>query len=253
MLLDKHMRFSIWYFHFSLLSHETAHQYLLSRLYVQPPQPSISSYAYGDGTQLKLIDNNLGSEWPFSSSSHYQWSSGSDRQLLFIFPTRVSLATITLHYYSDSDQGLPRLRFYAVPNDFDVWDTIIFSFLYVEVVAVPAGKEPGGHRNVWITVNFNTQKVLMYEYSSSFRFAVSEVEFFTCSKWFPLNVSIIISVPTTIIIATPLYITTSQQTLPITTTGIIIDLTTPPIDTPEGEHFRDNNGHIVSIIEYFID
>ena len=51
-----------------------------------------------DGTQLNLADTNLGSEWPFNSSSYYQWSDG---QLLFIFPPVVSLTTITLHYYSD--------------------------------------------------------------------------------------------------------------------------------------------------------
>ena len=33
--------------------------------------------------------------------------------------------------------------------------------------------------SVSIHVNFNTKKVLMYKYSSSFQFAVSEVEFIT--------------------------------------------------------------------------
>ena len=50
------------------------------------------------------------------------WSAGRGGQLLFIFPTRVSLTTITLHYYSDSVPGLPRLRFYAVPDDFNARD-----------------------------------------------------------------------------------------------------------------------------------
>ena len=139
-------------------------------------------YIHCDGTHLILADGNLGSERPFSSSSHYQWSDGSDGQLLFIFPTIVSLTTITLHYYSDSDQGLPRLRFYAVRSDFDVWDTPTLNTPYVEVAAVSPHREPADHRSVSINVNFNTKKVLMYKFSSTFAFAASEVEFFTCSK-----------------------------------------------------------------------
>ena len=78
-------------------------------------------YVHCDGTQLRLADSDVGQE-QYSSSDYYVWSAGRDGQLLFILPTRVSLTTITLHYYSDSDLGFPRLRFYAVPDDFDVWD-----------------------------------------------------------------------------------------------------------------------------------
>ena len=141
-----------------------------------------TDYIHCDGTQLILADRNLGSELPFSSSSHYQWSAGSGEQLLFIFPTRVSLTTITLHYYSDSVRGLPRLRFYAVRHNFDIWNTVTANTLYVEVASVSPGGEPAGHRSVGINVNFNTNKVLMYKFSSFFQFAVSEVEFSTCSK-----------------------------------------------------------------------
>ena len=117
-----------------------------------------SDYIHCDGTQLKLADTNLGSEQPFRSSSHYQWIAGSYEQLLFILPTRVSLTTITLHYYSDSVRGLPRLRFYAVPDDFDVWDSPTTSHPRVDVASVPPGGEPAGHRSVSINVNFNTKK-----------------------------------------------------------------------------------------------
>ena len=115
-------------------------------------------------------------------SSHYQWSAGSAAQLLFIFPTRVSLTTIILHYYSDSDRGLPRLTFYAVPDDFDVWDTSRTSYPRVDVAAVPPGGEPAGRRSTSINVNLNTQKVLMHKDNSNFMFTVSEIEFFTCGK-----------------------------------------------------------------------
>ena len=137
-------------------------------------------FIHCDGTKLILADSDIGQE-QYSISDYYVWPIGRDGQLLFIFPTRVSLTTITLHYYSDSDLGFPRLRFYAVPDDFDVWDALITSNPRVDVAAVQ-GREPTGRRNVSINVNFSTKKVQMYKYSSAYQFAVSEVEFFKCES-----------------------------------------------------------------------
>ena len=139
--------------------------------------PPREDYIHCDGTQLKLADSNIGQE-PYRSSDYYQWSAGSAGKLLFIFPTNISLTTITLHYYSDSVRGRPRLRFYAVPDDFDIWDALTSDPTYVGIGSVPAGGESAGRRSVHIGVNFNTSKVLMYKFSSRFRLAVSEVEFF---------------------------------------------------------------------------
>ena len=75
---------------------------------------------------------------------------GTNRQLLFIFFKRVSLTTITLHYYSSNFQGLPRLRFYAVPDNFDIWDAPTTRYPHVNVAAVPPVREPAGHRNISI-------------------------------------------------------------------------------------------------------
>ena len=136
-------------------------------------------YIHCNGTQLILTDSNLGSE-QYSSSDYYVWSARRGGQLLFIFPTRVSLTTITLHYYNDSVRGLPRLRFYAVPDDFNVWNAPTTSTPHVDVSTVPPGEEPAGHRNVSINVNFNAKRVLMNKFSSSYSFAVSEVEFLKC-------------------------------------------------------------------------
>ena len=133
-------------------------------------------YTHCDGTQLKLADSDIGSE-QYQDSDYYVWPIGRDGQLLFILPTRVSLTTITLYYYSDSDLGFPRLTFYAAPDDFDVWDIPTTSTPRVDVAAVQ-DRELTGRRNVSINVNFSTKKVLMYKISSSYRFAVSEVEFF---------------------------------------------------------------------------
>ncbi len=147
-----------------------------------PPGPNNPEhFIHCNGTQLKLADSNFGQE-TYSSSEYYWWSAGSDGQLLFIFPTRVSLTTITLHYYSDSIRGLPRLRFYAVVDalGFDVWDAPTTNFPHVEVAAVQPGGEPAGRRSVSINVNFNTKKVLMYKFRE-FRLEVSEVQFFCIS------------------------------------------------------------------------
>ena len=133
-------------------------------------------YIYCDGTQLVLTDSDLGPE-QYRSSYYYEWSAGTvPRQLLFIFPTRVNLTTITLHYYSDSQRGLPRLRFYAAPDDFDVWDTP-YGSRYADIAAVPPGAESAGRRNVSINVNFSTSKILMVKLGSTYKLAVSEVEF----------------------------------------------------------------------------
>jgi hypothetical protein len=130
-----------------------------------------------------LSDSDRGSNTDYIATSYYEWNTGSAEQLLFIFPTRVSLTTITLHYYSDSVRGRPRLRFYAVPDDFDVWDILASGNRYVGIVSVPPGGEPAGHGILRINTIFNTKKILMYKFSSSFVFAVSEVEFFTsCGK-----------------------------------------------------------------------
>ena len=159
-------------------------------------------YIHCDGTPLRLADSDIGSE-QYTPTDYYVWIADERRnhQLLFIFPTIVNLTTITLHYYSDSVRGLPRLRFWAVPDDFDVWDGIISSYSYVEVAAVPPGGEPAGHRNV--SVNFtiiNTLKIVMHKFVSTFSFTVSEVEFFSSCKYNSLSFITVIYVTTSRII-----------------------------------------------------
>ena len=104
----------------------------------------------------------------------------SGHQLLFIFSTRVNLTTITLHYYSNNALGLPKLRFWSVPNDFEIWDAPTASYSYVEVAAMPPGGVPAGRRNVSVDFYFNTKKVLL-RFSNTYAFAVSEVEFCSCN------------------------------------------------------------------------
>ena len=153
-------------------------------------------YVHCNGSQLRLTDSDLGSE-QYSSSDYYVWlSQGSmswSSQLLFIFPTRVNLATITLHYYSSSVRSLPGLRFWAVPDDFDVWDAPLSCYSHVDVAAVSPSEESVGLKNISISFNFNTKKVLMYKFTSTCYFAMSEVEFFQSSKYFLIIIIIIMS------------------------------------------------------------
>ena len=62
-------------------------------------QPNVytDQYIHCHGTQFKVTG----------------WSNETN-QLLFTFQSKVYLTTITLHYYSDSVRGRPKLRFYAV-------------------------------------------------------------------------------------------------------------------------------------------
>ena len=133
-------------------------------------------YIHCDGTQLELVDSIFGSE-EYVEGDYYVWPAGSSSQLLFIFLTKVNLTTITLHYYSDNIRGLPRLRFLAVPDDFEVWDAPTSSYSHVDVAAVPPDEEPAGHRNVSVGFEINTKKILLVKLSSTFSFALSEVEF----------------------------------------------------------------------------
>ena len=139
-------------------------------------------YLRCDGTQLRLIDSDIGSQ-QYSMSSYYEWPARTEpRQLLFTFPTRVNLTTITLHYYSDSQRGLPRLRFTAVPDDFDVWDAAVKRYDCVDLAALPpANGDIAGIRNVNASLMSNVKNLLMSKAGAMFEFSVSEVEFFVCN------------------------------------------------------------------------
>ena len=169
------------YAHHNDYAHGTERESVNCRRYPSDLQAHIFTelYIHCDGTQLRLTDSDYGSQ-QYTTSDYYVWPARSkSSQLLFIFPTRVNLTTIILHYYHSIVRGLPRLRFYVVPDDFDVWDSPTTSYSYVEVAAVPPDWEPAGHRNVSIYYNpiINTIKILLVKSSSSFSFAVSEVEF----------------------------------------------------------------------------
>ena len=143
------------------------------------PVSRTEHYIHCNGTPLRLIDSDIGSD-QHTLSDYYVWLAESrSSQLLFIFPTRVNLTTITLHYYHTRGRGLPRLKFWAVPDDFDVWNVPVSSYSHVDVAAVPPSEEPAGHRNVSIIVTHYhyTSKLLLVKFASGYPFQVSELEF----------------------------------------------------------------------------
>ena len=143
--------------------------------------PSRTNYIHCNGTQLRLTDSEIGPLLQYDPSYYYEWTAESvSRQLLFIFPTRVNLTTITLHYYSNStsQRGLPRLSFHAVSDNFNVWDGTRGDW-FVVVAAVQPAVELDGRRNILVDFNFNTKKVLMVKAPSAYKLAVSEVTFYT--------------------------------------------------------------------------
>lgn len=137
-------------------------------------------FKHCDGSNLRLTDSEFGSQ-NYSSIYYYWWSSDKkDSQLMFIFENKVNLTTITLHYYSSSTQGLPKLKFFTVPTDFDIWDAPTANYRYVYINEKLPGGEPEGIKSTSINFNFNTTKVLMFIPRRAFQFALSEVEFFGC-------------------------------------------------------------------------
>ena len=92
------------------------------------------------------------------------------------------MTTITLHYYSDSQRGLPRLRFIAAPDNFNVWDATPGNSRYADIAAVPQVEESPGRRSVNISVNFTTTRILMIKFGSNYMLSVSEVEFFNLTS-----------------------------------------------------------------------
>ena len=145
------------------------------------PNLHLSDYVHCNGTQLRLTDSHFGSEM-YNEADYYRWPANSgSNQLLLIFQTRVHLTNITLHYYSDSVRGLPRLRFFAIPDDFDVWDAPIMMYPYVDIAPVHLAEVPGS-TNISVHTDFSSKKVLLYKYRSSYLFSLSEVKFFTCNS-----------------------------------------------------------------------
>ena len=155
-----------------------------------PYPPSITSDSEVDPTQhircthpTRLTDSDTGpTTYTEDIAADVYVSGNSAEQLLFIFPTSVSITAINLLYYSNTeDQGHPKLRLYAVPENFNVWDTVDSSYPSIFIDEALPGSEETGLRNVTREAGFQTTRVLLTKSESkNYNFVMSEVEFFTC-------------------------------------------------------------------------
>ena len=152
------------------------------RNYPSGLEPSIRSedYIHCDGIPLRLADSDYGSEpYNVNSTEYYVWDAETRyRRFLLIFPTRVDMALITLHYYSDSMRGVPHLIIYPIaePDHFYVWDSLTINDVHLLLGLAPPGSQPG-HRNVsFDSLGINTTKILIIIEAGNF--ALSEVELY---------------------------------------------------------------------------
>ena len=111
-------------------------------------------------------------------------------ELVFIFPTRVNLTTITLHYYSDNIRGFgfPCLEFTALQDDYRIAGDRVRQGTTIEAPRpVPPDGESTGPTSISVNhVNRTTKTILMSIIRCNLQpvtFALSEVEFFTCGAF----------------------------------------------------------------------
>ncbi len=121
-----------------------------------------------------ITDNNVGP--PFYVAAE------SPGQILFVFPRAVNLSSITISYQFNITYALAKLRLYAVPDDFDAWDSInSFSGQSepIDEITFTTGQEEG-LRDMSITdLQWVTSRVLLrkLEDTKDYLFAMSEVRF----------------------------------------------------------------------------
>ena len=143
--------------------------------------PSDANYVSCEGpTRITDSQKSLPVFTQDSPDSVYIWGSQKDK-VLFTFSDQKDIHSLALHYFSNSDnQALPKLRFYAVPEDFEVQDEVRGSYPMTIIDEVRPGREQEGLRNKSKTVDFHTSKILMTKsYTKNYQFYLSEVEFFT--------------------------------------------------------------------------
>lgn len=145
--------------------------------------PSILTDSY-HGTGLYLTPTDI--------ISNHIWRENKTLQVLFSFSTTTALTRMNLYYYKGHHimnvYGMPALRFYALPDDFEFGSDLPNNTEIIHNVSICLGRNyfHGRHSFKKINVSQRTEssKVLMAKISAgSELFALSEVEFFTdCGK-----------------------------------------------------------------------
>lgn len=138
---------------------------------------------------LILTDTLLGpAQFEADSNSYYHWTKTRTNQILFTFPTNVSVFMLQLHFYTDHDNGiaLPKTRLYLVDDSFRVSDTVDESSSSTRSFTIDAHPGESGvnerinvSRRLTDPFQNRTTKILLRIDQDKNALAVSEIRFCT--------------------------------------------------------------------------
>lgn len=126
------------------------------------------------------------------SSPYYHWNKENPRnQILFTFPTSVSVSVLQLYFYTDKDNGiaLPKTRLSLVNDSFQVSDTIdesTTSSFTIDAVIGGDGENRLTNVSRRLTGQFQrmtTQVLLRIEGDKVYALALSEIKFCTGERF----------------------------------------------------------------------
>ena len=129
-----------------------------------------------------LTDSNTGRN-PFNTEDYLMWKFNNRfSRLLFTFPTEIVLDLVRLYYYIDRQElnnATVRLEFLAVPDEFTLGgnmpDSTPILNASLRSTSDPLSKTFGLRSTM-------TRKLFVIKRNDFYRFAVSEVEFYTYSS-----------------------------------------------------------------------
>lgn len=130
-----------------------------------------------------LTDMTLGPDQFNASdpSTYYHWNKDTMNQILFTFPTNVSVSRVQLHYYTNQGSGiaLPKSRLTLVNDTFTAADTLNDSIESFTIDEMTMGDEGLNIANRDLAGQFTTQILLRVEEHKVYALALSEIKFCT--------------------------------------------------------------------------
>lgn len=146
---------------------------------------NIDTQTYISCTSSLLSDNSLGPA-NFNESmnkGYYIWNNSGQRQvMLFTFSQNITLTNIEIVYYYYG-RGRPKLRFYLVEDNFQVWDAINNNRISITLDNDVLGENNTGRQTSTKRLNGITSKIAMEIVNDKkFRSVQSELTFCTNGK-----------------------------------------------------------------------
>ena len=108
---------------------------------------------------------------------YYIWDKPQKQRLLFTFPRTISLTSIILYYYHSINYALPKVRFFPIGDDFQIWDQVPNDVLSTTIGPVGSSQYMG-KASIAVNLTASISKLLMLvEMHKSYGLALSEIEF----------------------------------------------------------------------------